>query len=339
MRRAIDVCLLLPTVTMLVLSPQQAYSDDEVIATSAAAGPNPADVLSLLGIEDPATRAGIQGHPDGAGTQGLISRAKARREGGDGSPVARRGRSQTIPRTGAVRRQTESCASIQPQLHALLNVLLPAADALAALRSCEDSIAAVTAAGRQIPAVVEQYDLANEEALINALLALMPAAVAAPEPTVAYEALVILDKRITDRPGAPPSYRGQIASMWTELSTLLARDGSFIAADRSRWLGAERRARLPPDFEDSHPSGFGYRLEGADTREHTKDHRRQGTRRCASPPTTLRTPTAVSSAKLALFVRSAVRNHLAELNTLISMSYLSSTCSVTICFEDELVSN
>ena len=284
--------LLLPTVAMLVLTPQHAYSD-EVIAASAAAGRSPADVLSLLGIEDPATRAGIQGHADGGtGARGLASRptaAKAQR--GDGSVA---GRSQTVPRTGAVRRQTESCVSIQPQLHALLKVLLPAADAPAALRSCEDSVAALAAAGKQIPAVVEQYDLADEEALINALLALMPAAVAAPEPMVAYEALSILDKRITDRPGAPPGYRGQIATMWTELSTLLARDASFIAADRSRWLGAERRARLPPDFEDSHPSGFGYILAGSDTLEHTRNHRRIPARRCASTPTAPRTPSFCS---------------------------------------------
>ncbi len=287
--------LLRVVVVLLALSPQRAYSDDEVLATGAGAGHSPGDVLSLLGIEDPATRAVVQGlHAEDGNLEGYEGSAEVKREerasaantrkrsGGYGA--APRAPTAPAPQTGVgIRRQPpDNWGSVQPQLRALFDVLLPVTDALAAVSSCEAAVAALTAAERQVPAVGEQYDLADEEALIKALLALMPVAVAAPEPTVAYHAMIILDKRITDRPGSPPAYRSQIATMWTELSTLLTRDASFIAADRSRWYGADRRARLPPDFNDAHPSGFGYQLAGSDTIEHTRDHRSLPARRCAS---------------------------------------------------------
>ncbi len=292
-------------VVLLAFSPHSACSDEEVLAMgTTTAGHSPSDVLSLLGIEDPATRAAVQGHAEQGkySDHGLTGSAQVGKERerqastttnhkrSDGLGTASRASTAPAARTGAaLRRQADSWGStIRPHLSSVFDVLLPATDVLAALSTREASVAALADAERHIPAVGEQFDLADEEALIKSLLALMPVAVAAPEPTVAYHAMIILDKRITDRPGSPPAYRNQIATMWTELSTLLTRDASFVAADRSRWNGADRRARLPPDTADAHPSGFGYRLAGSNSLEHTREHRSLPARRCASstaPPT------------------------------------------------------
>lgn len=87
---------------------------------------------------------------------------------------------------------------------------------------------------------------------------------------------------------------------------MLASDASFGTADLCRWFGAERRARLPPEFADSHRLGYGYRLDGvASDLDHTLDHRH-----------------LCSSATVCTTVR---RNHLPELATLVSLSYVTST--------------
>lgn len=272
-------------------------SDEEVIAT--AGGRSPAEVLALLGVES----AGAQHQGERRAPADSDAVQPARNVQWRGQPPAATdddsAADSSTPPAPPRRRppRPDTWGPIRSHIRPVLELLLPADAVSEVLASRKASVSALATAQRQIPAVTDQYDLADEEPLLKSLMALIPAAVSLPEPAVAYEAMHILDKRLTDRPGAPAAYRAQVAAMWTELSTLLTRDASLRTADLCRWLGAERRARLPPEFEDPHRLGFGYWLPGSDTAEHTLSHRRLPAR----------------------------RNHLPELSTLVSSAYLSST--------------
>ena len=106
------------------------------------------------------------------------------------------------------------------------------------------------------------------------LLALLPLCVQNGEPGLAFAVLEALDALVTDNPGVEDGLKNHIADGFTDMSVVLAGAGRFAANFRGRWLGADRRLRLPPGFADSHREGYQYVLPGAARAVHTNDGKR-----------------------------------------------------------------
>jgi hypothetical protein len=184
-------------------------------------------------------------------------------------------------------------------LESLLGALpLDAAALQAALAGPAEAEAALAAA---LPHLAQGQG--QEQPLMPPLLALLPLCVQNGEPGLAFAVLEALDALVTDNPGvevqydititlAPPyslhkvllkveSYNGtkdglknHVADGFTDMSVVLAGTGRFAANFRGRWLGADRRLRLPPGFADSHREGYPYVLPGAARAVHTNDGKR-----------------------------------------------------------------
>lgn len=206
-----------------------------VAAEEIATGSTGVDVLDLLGVTDQATRTRIAGQAE---ADQRDAAARQSRQGEWGAAAAAGPETAAhLPMAAAGGFQARASAppaaplasSIEAPLREVLRVL-PGGMPAGALGS---RVAATCAlANAQVPAVADKVAalapaLPNDEALVQALLILIPAAVSASEIHVAYEALRILDMRVTDRPGAPPAYRAQIAEMFTEVRFPL----SFVFSD------------------------------------------------------------------------------------------------------------
>ena len=170
-----------------------------VIADEIATGSAGVDILDLLGVTDQATRTRI------------AEQAEAERRGAAGRRFGLWGvTGPTVPAAADGLVARASCPPALPLATSIIDALrkvlmaLPGGMLADALGSRPAVISAL--ANAQVPAVAERAAaltpaLENDETLLEALLVLIPAAVSASELHVAYEALRILDKRITDRPG------------------------------------------------------------------------------------------------------------------------------------------